>query len=48
MSVTLQDYVDSTVNSVMQLFPEDLRLNLEKFYEENMPNRGDIVHEIAK
>ena len=48
MSVTSQDYVDSTVNSVMQLFPEDLRLNLAKFYEENMPNREDIVHQIAK
>lgn len=48
MSVTSQDYVDSTINSVMQLFPEDLRLNLAKFYEENMPNREDIVHQIAK
>ncbi|MBO7504819.1 hypothetical protein J6T66_01325 [bacterium] len=48
MSVTSQDYVDSTINSVMQLFPEDLRLNLAKFYEENMPNREDTVHEIAK
>jgi len=48
MSVTSQDYVDSTLNSVMQLFPEDLRLNLAKFYEENMPNREDIAHQIAK
>jgi hypothetical protein len=48
MSVTSQDYVDSTINSVMQLFPEDLRLNLAKFYEENMQNRDDIIHEMAK
>ena len=47
-SAVLQDVVDSTVNSAMQLFPEDLRLNLAKFYEENMRNRDDIIHEMAK
>jgi hypothetical protein len=40
--------VDNTVNSAMQLFPEDLRLNLAKFYEENMRKKDDIIHEMAK
>jgi hypothetical protein len=40
--------VDNTVNSAMQLFPEDLRLNLAKFYEENMRSRDDIIHEMTK
>ena len=48
ISAVLQDYVDSTVNSAIQLFPEDLRFNLAKFYEENMRNRDDIIHESAK
>ena len=48
ISAVLQDVVDNTVNSVMQLFPEDLRLNLAKFYEENMRNREDLIHEMAK
>lgn len=48
ISAVLQDYVDSTVNSAMQLFPEDSRLNLAKFYEENMRNKDDIIHEMAK
>ena len=48
ISVVLQDVVDNTVNSAMQLFPEDLRLNLAKFYEENMRSRNDIIHEMTK
>ena len=48
ISAVLQDYVDSTVNSVMLLFPEDLRLNLVKFYEENMREKDDIIHEMVK
>jgi hypothetical protein len=32
----------------MQLFPENLRLNLAKFYEENMRNREDLIHEMAR
>ena len=48
VSAVLQDVVDNTVNSAMQLFPEDLRLNLAKFYEENMRSRDDIIHEMTK
>ena len=48
ISAVLQDYVDNTVNSVILLFPEDLRLNLAKFYEENMRKKDDIIHEMAK
>ena len=48
VSAVLQDVVDSTVNSAMQLFPEDLRLNLAKFYVENMRSRDDIIHEMTK
>ena len=48
ISAVLQDIVDNTVNSAMQLFPENLRLNLVKFYEENMRNRDDIIHDMAK
>jgi hypothetical protein len=32
----------------MKNFPEDLRLNLAKFYEENMRNREDLIHEMAR
>ena len=48
VSAVLQDVVDNTVNSAMQLFPEDLRLNLAQFYEENMRSRDDIIHEMTK
>ena len=48
ISAVLQDYVDNTVNSVILLFPEDLRLKLAKFYEENMRKKDDIIHEMAK
>ena len=48
ISAVLQDVVDNTVNSAIQLFPEDLRLNLAKFYEENMRSKNDIIHEMAK
>ena len=48
ISAVLQDVVDNTVNSAIQLFPEDLRLNLAKFYEENMRKKDDIIHEMAK
>jgi len=48
VSAVLQDVVDNTVNSAIQLFPEDLRLNLAKFYEENMRSRDDIIHEMTK
>jgi len=48
ISAVLQDYVDDTINSTMQIFPEDLRLRLAKFYEENMRNKDDIIHEMAK
>jgi hypothetical protein len=48
ISAVLQDYVDDTINSTMQIFPEDLRLRLAKFYEENMRDKNDIIHEMAK
>ena len=48
MSTVLQNYVDNSVNSAMQLFPEDFRLKLAQFYEENMLDRDDIIHEVAK
>ena len=48
ISAVLQDVVDSATNSAMQLFPENLRLNLAQFYEENMRSRDDIIHETAK
>ena len=48
MSAVLQDYVDGTVNSAMNLFPEDLRLNLAQFYEENMRDKDDIIHKMTK
>lgn len=43
-----QDIVDKTLNSAMQLFPGDLRSDLAKFYEDNMLDREDSIHNTIK
>ena len=48
ISAVMQDNIDNTINSIMQLFPEDFRLNLAEWYTENMQEKEDIIHKMAK
>ncbi len=48
VSSVCQDIVDSTVNSAMKLFPQELKLDLADLYSNNMPNKDEIIRKIAK
>ena len=48
VSIVQQWIVDSTVNSSIQLLPEDVRSDLAEFYADIMPDRQDFIHKTIK
>jgi len=48
MSSVIQDTIDNTINSSLKLLPEELRQNLAQWYSENMPEKENLINEIAK
>lgn len=48
ISAVMQDIIDNTTNSIMTIFPEELRQYLAQWYSENMRERDDLIHEFAK
>ena len=48
MSNVIQDTIDNTVNSIMKLFPEELRQELAEWYTEITPEKEELIHETAK
>lgn len=48
ISISTQSIVDNTINSSLQLLPENVRLELSQFYSDIMPDREDIIHKTIK
>ncbi len=48
VSIVQQWIVDSTVNSSIQLLPENVRLDLADFYANIIPDREDFIHKVIK
>ncbi len=48
ISLVTQWIVDDTINSSLQLLPEDVRLNLAQFYTDIMPDREEFIHNTIK
>ena len=48
ISLVTQWIVDDTINSSLQLLPENVRLDLAQFYNDIMPDRGEFIHKTIK
>lgn len=48
ISNVAQDIIDNTVNSIMRLFPDELKQKLAQWYSQNMPEKENLIHEITK
>lgn len=40
--------IDETLNSIIQIIPEETRIDLANLYEENMPNRENLISNLVK
>ena len=48
ISIVQQWIVDSTINSSIQLLPENVRLDLAEIYSEIIPDREEFIHKVIK